>query len=220
MKVIDPADGVIAGLTGRKLKVPESWVNPSGKFPIGVKSAYILYPQRLRERIIKERKEKQWDPVHKILLAEAQRKLQLLENNKSNGSSNGASTNNLIDKMTKEDAETRVSLLNSLEKKYNDLGPAYDCVLYHDGDVWRACIDTSERGELESGIHLGEYRITHQWASLTSADQYNISVNVHNDGNILEIVGMCSSHGTHVVSIARLISLTPQRGMVLPLVLR
>lgn len=62
---------------------------------------------------------------------------QLLENNKSNGSSNGASTNNLIDKMTKEDAETRVSLLNSLEKKYNDLGPAYDCVLYHDGDVWR-----------------------------------------------------------------------------------
>ncbi|XP_042890415.1 tripeptidyl-peptidase 2-like isoform X3 [Penaeus japonicus] len=200
--VVEATDGVIAGLTGRKLKVPESWVNPSGKFHIGVKSAYTLYPQRLRDRIIKDRKEKQWDPVHKILLAEAQRKLQLLENNKSNGSSNGASSNSLIDKMTKEDAETRVSLLNSLEKKYNDLGPAYDCVLYHDGDVWRACIDTSERGELESGIHLGEYRVTQQWASLTPTDQYNISINVHNDGNILEIVGMCSSHGTHVASIA------------------
>ena len=58
----------------------------------------------------------------------------------------------------------------------------------------RACIDTSERGELESGIHLGEYRLCHQWASLTEADQYNISVNVHNDGNILEIVGMCCEY--------------------------
>lgn len=58
-------------------------------------------------------------------------------------------------------------------------------------DYTRACIDTSERGDLENGIHLGEYRVTHQWASLTAADQYNISINVHNDGNILEIVGMC-----------------------------
>lgn len=27
-------------------------------------------------------------------------------------------------------------------------------------------------------------------------------MNVHDDGNVLEIVGMCSSHGTHVASIA------------------
>lgn len=59
---------------------------------------------------------------------------------------------------------------------------------------YRACIDTSERGELESGIHLGEYRVTQQWASLTPTDQYNISINVHNDGNILEIVGMCCKY--------------------------
>ena len=46
-------------------------------------------------------------------------------------------TNNLIEKLAKEDAESRVSQLNTLEKKYNDLGPAYDCVVYHDGQVWR-----------------------------------------------------------------------------------
>ncbi|XP_071534647.1 tripeptidyl-peptidase 2 isoform X2 [Panulirus ornatus] len=202
--VVQPTEGIINGLSGRKLKIPESWVNPSGKFHIGVKSAYSLYPQRLRERVSKERKEKNWDPVHKELLAEAQRKLQSLESSKSNGgsSTNGNGSNSLMEKLTKEDAESRVAQLNTLEKKYNDLGPACDYVVYHDGDVWRACIDTSERGDLENGIHLGEYRVTHQWASLTAADQYNISINVHNDGNILEVVGMCSSHGTHVASIA------------------
>lgn len=42
-----------------------------------------------------------------------------------------------MEKLTKEDAESRVAQLNTLEKKYNDLGPAYDYVVYHDGDVWR-----------------------------------------------------------------------------------
>lgn len=58
----------------------------------------------------------------------------------------------------------------------------------------RACIDTSEKGDLESGIHLGEYRLTHQWAPLTAVDRYNVSINVHNDGNVLEIVGMCCEY--------------------------
>ncbi|CAL4069880.1 unnamed protein product [Meganyctiphanes norvegica] len=199
--VVEAVDGVIDGLTGRKLKVPESWNNPNGKYHLGVKGAFSLYPRGLRDRIIKERKDKNWDPVHKVLLAESQRKLQAIENSKSNGTGSNGGTN-FLEKLIKEDAEARVALLNSLEKKHSDLGPAYDCVVYNDGEVWRACIDTTETGDLEHGIHLGEYRVTHQWASLTKTDQYNISINVHNDGNILEIVGMCSSHGTHVASIA------------------
>ena len=55
----------------------------------------------------------------------------------------------------------------------------------------RVCIDTSECGELSSGVHLGEYHLTHQWSALTQSDHYTVSVNVHNDGNLLEIVGMC-----------------------------
>ncbi|KAK4306052.1 hypothetical protein Pmani_022096 [Petrolisthes manimaculis] len=199
--VVQAADGVITGLSGRRLKIPESWVNPNGKYHIGVKGAYCLYPQRLKERITKERKDKKWDPVHKELLAEAQRKVQALETSK-NGASNTNGNISLLEKLGKEDAEARVTHLNTLEKKYKDLGPAYDCVVYHDGEVWRACIDTSEKGELESGIHIGEYRLTHEWAPLTAVDRYNVSINVHNDGNVLEIVGMCSSHGTHVASIA------------------
>lgn len=53
------------------------------------------------------------------------------------GGNSSSSSSNLLEKLAKEDAESRVSQLNALEKKYSDLGPAYDCVVYHDGQVWR-----------------------------------------------------------------------------------
>ena len=44
---------------------------------------------------------------------------------------------------------------------------------------------------MSSGPNLGEYRVTHQWSPLTARDSFTVSINVHNDGNVLEIVGMC-----------------------------
>nr|CAD7577218.1 unnamed protein product [Timema californicum] len=95
-----------------------------------------------------------------------------------------------------------MELLSSLEKKYCDPGPAFDCVIFHDGICWRACLDTSECGDLTRCKLLGEYSVTHEYAAISTVDQFNYSINVHNDGNTLEVVGMCSSHGTHVASIA------------------
>ena len=63
----------IAGLTGRKLKLPNDIVNPSDKFRIGVKRAINLYPKPLAERIVKERLEKDWEPSHKLVLAQVMR---------------------------------------------------------------------------------------------------------------------------------------------------
>lgn len=100
-------------------------------------------------------------------------------------------TLNETETLAKEDLEARVEYLNNVEKKFNDLGPIYDCVLFNNGDYWQACIDTTETGDLNNGILLGEYSKTHQYAPLTEIDKLNISINVHDNGNILEIVGLC-----------------------------
>ena len=40
------------------------------------------------------------------------------------------------------------------------------------------------------------------YASLTKIDNLNVSVNIWDDGDVVEIVSICSSHGTHVASIS------------------
>jgi tripeptidyl-peptidase II len=127
--VVEAKDGEITGLTGRTLRIPKDWKNPTGKYHIGVKNAFELYPSKLRERIEKERKEKLWDPGHKKAMAEAARRLQEYE------AANPQPTG--LEKQAKEDLENQVELLNSMEKKYFDPGPAYDCVVFHDGEMWR-----------------------------------------------------------------------------------
>jgi tripeptidyl-peptidase-2 len=51
-------------------------------------------------------------------------------------------------------------------------------------------VDTSESGDLAGCNLLGEYSLTQEYATLTKSDQLNYSVNVHEGGNVLEIVGM------------------------------
>lgn len=192
--------GCITGLTGRRLKIPEEWNAVGNQFRVGVKNAFELYPTKLKERIEAERKEKFWEPDHKIALAEATRQLQRYESEVAKRGVNGLMSD--LETLQKEDLEAKVDFLNWLNKKYVDLGPVYDCVLFREGQVWRACIDTSEDGDLKNGVTLREYSLTFEYASLTKSDQLNISINVHDDGNVLEIVGLCSGHGTHVASIA------------------
>lgn len=64
----------------------------------------------------------------------------------------------------------------------------YSCSLH------RACIDTSESGDLSSGPLLGEFSVTQEHTHLTELDQMTVSINVHNDGDTLEVVGMCCEY--------------------------
>ncbi|CAN8022247.1 unnamed protein product [Ixodes persulcatus] len=194
--VVEAQDGEIVGLTGRKLKIPDSWTNPTGKYHVGVKCAYEMYPKSLKERVQKSYKEREWSPPHNLALAKAARKLQQFE------TSHSAAPLGQEEKLEKEELETQVELLGALEKKFEDLGPVYDCVVFHDGNLWRAVVDTSEKGDLESCTLLGTYRETLEFATLSKEDSLNYAVNIHDDGNLLEIVGNSSTHGTHVASIA------------------
>lgn len=97
--------------------------------------------------------------------------------------------------------EAQVEVLGMLEKKFEDAGPVYDCVVFHDGSSWRAVLDTTEKGDLESCQLLGTYRETLQYGTLSEEDCLNYAVNIHDEGNLLEIVSCCSTHATHVASI-------------------
>ncbi|XP_022914704.1 tripeptidyl-peptidase 2 isoform X2 [Onthophagus taurus] len=191
--IVQAKEGHIIGLSGKKLKIPDTWKNPTNNYRVGIKRIFDLYPERLRERYQEENKEKNWENEHKIHLAKANRTLSKFDSTATLSESK---------KLFKEDCENTVEMLTNFDKKYTDYGPILDCVLFHDGAKWVACVDTTEKGDLGKCELLGEYSVTHEYATLTDTDMLNYSINVHDGGNVLELVGLCSSHGTHVASIA------------------
>ena len=85
---------------------------------------------------------------------------------------------------------------------FTDIGPTFDIVSYFNGEVWTVIIDNTPDGNLEDALVLRPFCIAQEYGTLTKEDSLNVSVNIHNNGDIVEIVGLCSSHGTHVASIS------------------
>lgn len=82
------------------------------------------------------------------------------------------------------------------------MGPVFDCIVWNDGKMWRACVDTTEQGDLEKCKVLTNYRDSHEYGTFSYSDMLNYSVRILNEENVLQIVTDSSSHGTHVASIA------------------
>lgn len=94
------------------------------------------------------------------------------------------------DKLVKENLDSTLEFLNSFEKKYlSEIRISYDCIVFETAEGWMAVIDTTDNGDLENAILISEFSKTHEVANIH--DYYLISINVHDDGNVLEIVGMC-----------------------------
>ena len=66
--VVEVKDNQVTGLTGRTLNIPSEFVNPTGKYHLGLKNASDLYPKNVKDRIDKERFEKLWGEQHKARL--------------------------------------------------------------------------------------------------------------------------------------------------------
>ncbi|KAF9580814.1 tripeptidyl-peptidase II Tpp2, partial [Lunasporangiospora selenospora] len=194
VKPTEDEDGypVVTGLSGRKLKLGKDWKNPSGEYRLGIKRAYDLFPDELQERIKKER------------LAEFQKKHFLLVSQVQDDLAAFLKANPTLsekEQRTKDDLNARLEVLKENMKNHSDPGPIYDCVVFHDGNVWRAAVDAKETGNLTDAPLLTDYKIEHKYATFSNQDKCNYSVNIYDNGNILSIVVIAGSHGTHVAAI-------------------
>jgi tripeptidyl-peptidase-2 len=184
-------DGVLQGLTGRELR-PGKWKNPSGEYHLGIKAAWEIYPQALVRRMTGKRRER-WDAEHRERTAQARDALLAFD-----AKTPSPTEAELRDRV---ELQARLTLLAKMQEDYDDPGPVFDCVVFHDGKHWRAVIDTDEDGDLGDEKAMTNYRVAREWATFDAESLYNFAVNIYQDGNLLSIVSDCGSHGTHVAGI-------------------
>uniref|UniRef100_A0A7E4V2B9 Tripeptidyl-peptidase 2 n=1 Tax=Panagrellus redivivus TaxID=6233 RepID=A0A7E4V2B9_PANRE len=193
VKSIGP-DGVLLGLTGRKLKIPPSWENPSGKWHLGMKPIHELYTKSTLKRITMER-DRLDNPANKLAIGDVMRQIEKHE------AEVGGSSTKLADKEDRENLNYQLEHLKKAEKE-SFVSPIADVVVWNDGTKWRAVLDTSYRGRLNMAKVLTNFRDEHQYAVLSDRDLVNYCVSIHNNGNLLEICVAPGSHGSHVAHIA------------------
>ncbi|KAL8557152.1 hypothetical protein ACS0TY_004563 [Phlomoides rotata] len=192
-------NGCILGTSGNPLVVNPSWKNPSGEWHVGSKLVYELFTSTLKGRLKKERK-KRWDEKNQEAIAEAVKQLDEFEMRHTK-------VEDINLKKEREDLQSRVDLLRKQADSYDDKGPIIDAVVWHDGEVWRAALDTQNLednlgcGKLADFVPLTNYRIERKYGLFSKLDACTCVLNVYSNGNILSIVTDSSPHGTHVAGI-------------------
>ncbi|GAB5560845.1 MAG: hypothetical protein SynsKO_24920 [Synoicihabitans sp.] len=196
-KTVEIGEGnTLAGLSGLELTLPEGIQNPSGEFRIGLKPASELFPRaalgRLRAQV-----QQDWE-------AELSLKRKVAETNKDEALE-AAEAKAEADRTREErDLIARHEIMRSLEDNYPNSGPGivYDCVVWHDGTDWRVIIDTNRNGDLGDDLILRPYGIAGEFGTFDSHTNATYGVQVYEQGDLLSIVTMSGTHGTHVASIA------------------
>ncbi|RCS52891.1 hypothetical protein DTL42_08670 [Bremerella cremea] len=185
-------EGKLEGLTGRTLTIPKKWKNPSGEYHLGMKPAYELFPGGAIPRVKSERR-KPWDEAVRGKIEELIRQIAKFE--KENPKPNTEQ------KKEKKELELRLEALTKLQGSWDDPGPIYDCVVFHDGKTWQAVVDTDEDGDLADEKLMTNYRAKRQYSTFGEVDLVSFAVNIYEEGNLLSIVVDAGTHGTHVAGI-------------------
>jgi len=191
--VVKHADGVdgartVTGLSGRAILLNPAWTNPTGEWRVGLKQALDLFPRGLEGRVKAERK-KAWDAnVHAARVA-----IKKTEAAAAGDAKKAAAA--------KKEAEACLVVMDGADEGYDDPGPVFDCLVWHDGAEWCVALDTEETGDLSGCEAMVSYHLRRQFRRFSSLDNLNYSVSVHEDGAVLSICADAGAHGTHVAGI-------------------
>lgn len=181
--IVKAVDGII-NVDGRTIKINPSWNNPTSEYRVGIKRAYELYPKDLKERVREDRKKK--------FLSKHREKEASIRQELSETSSNADSYAEL---------KAKLELYKSVEKEFEDIGPLYDCLVFHDGEHWNGVIDTTETGDMSTLQPMVDYNIRLESARFSDVDALVYGINIFDQGSILSIVTDAGAHGSHVAGI-------------------
>ena len=119
----------------------------------------------LKRRLKRERKKK-WTESNNKLVNEAQAKVDEFKKEKDVVGNDQSEEEKAKTAKMLEDLELRVEQLRDLsDSTWEDLGPIYDCVVFHDGTNFRAVVDVSESGKLADLPCLTDYHKEHQFST-------------------------------------------------------
>jgi len=185
-------EGTLVGLTGRVLNLDKTLKNPSGDCRLGMVAGYNIFPDELIERLREERQE-DWDASQRELERKLQKEVDVFK--ASHAEPVGA------DREALANLEKQLEGAVAFRKQYVDPGPVYDCVVFHDGETWRAVVDTDADGDLAEEKALAAFEQEHQYGTFGDESLLNFAVNIYNEGALLSIVADTGMHGTHVAGI-------------------
>ncbi|MDX2176617.1 MAG: S8 family serine peptidase [Candidatus Sumerlaeia bacterium] len=192
-------NGKLRGLTGRELAMPPGIAEPKGGFRVGIKRGEDLFDWSVRGRLNAERK-RLWEQRHNELRTERFKRLEAARADRKRPDDDTPD-----DKLTPEQLEERLRdrHLAKLEDEWfaSDTGPIFDCVLWNDGEHWRALVDTDEDGDLADEKVLRPFGVAGEYADFGDTSSATFAIQVYDGGDTLSIVTVSGSHGTHVAGI-------------------
>ncbi len=188
-KVVTPEKGKVTGLSGRVLTLDPKWKLSDGEVRIGMKAGYELYPHELVDRV-KEHRRKEFMLKQRKLENELRSQIDSFVKDDKDKS-----------QVDKAELEKRLAALIAAGKSYKDPGPLYDCVVFNDGEHFRAVVDTDEDGDLTDEKAMTNYRVAREYAQFDKVSLLHFGVNIYEGGKVLSIVADAHPHGTHVAGI-------------------
>lgn len=193
-------EGTLEGLSGRTLTLPNKLKNPSKKFHLGLKRAKDLFHGGVNSRISRLRSSEWQRELNQIRDQRTKDRRAAEAKGERSAFKKAAADLSLSEK----DEIAREQLLESLESNYakSDPGPIYDCVVWSDGKQFHVIVDTDEDGDLADEKILRPFGIAGEFGTLSEEEASTFAVQVYEKGNLLSIVTVSGSHGSHVAAIA------------------